>query len=144
MSNCRICGHEAKSGVVVHADCLRERTIPVMARGATRFDRLAHSLLASKCDGTDYLSRPVGVKCAHCGEDLWVCYCESRVYAVECKKCGIKAITKARNPFEAAIKTFGQPIRSTKPQVTDAETHAPNAVALQWAETAENGGASER
>lgn len=76
-------------------------------KGASKFDQLCHILFSANGNGSDYLSRDVGVKCSRCGAELGTYYCEERLYLVECQHCNIKALVMGRNPAEAACKTFG-------------------------------------
>lgn len=81
-----------------------------MTKGATNFDQLCHKIFAANSNGTDFLSRPTGVKCGYCGRELEAYYCESRLYLVECHRCKTRALVMAGSPKEAAYKTFGHAI----------------------------------
>lgn len=81
-----------------------------MIKGATNFDQLCHMVFARKSCSYDYLSRRTGVRCGHCGQALGAYYCEAQLYLVECIGCETKALVTARNPEEAAYKTFGHAV----------------------------------
>ena len=54
--------------------------------------------------------RRSGVACGHCGRcgrELWVYYCEERLFLVECVECSVKALAEARNPTDAAYMSLG-------------------------------------
>lgn len=78
--------------------------------GATKFDKICHQIFRAKGNGTDFLGRKTGIKCGHCGHEIEVYYCESRLYFVECHHCEIKALVEARSTSEAAYKTFAHAI----------------------------------
>lgn len=40
-------------------------------------------------------------RCAKCGEELGVYYCEDRLYAIECPFCSIVSLVKADGPLHA-------------------------------------------
>lgn len=40
-------------------------------------------------------------RCAKCGEELGVYYCEDQLYAIECPFCSIVTLVKARSPLQA-------------------------------------------
>lgn len=76
--------------------------------GATKFDNLCHKVFSARDNGVDFLSRPTGVSCSHCGNELVAYYCESRLYMVQCRHCQTRAVVMANSRKEAAEKTFGQ------------------------------------
>ena len=72
-------------------------------KGAAEFDRYCYTIYdfpISKCN------TKTEIKCSKCGHNLHVCYCESKLYVVECVHCGIKCLVKASNPKEACSKTL--------------------------------------
>lgn len=75
--------------------------------GATKFDNMCHKVFAAKDNGWDFLSRPTGVSCGHCGNELVAYYCESRLYMVQCRHCKIRAVVMAKSSKDAAYQTFG-------------------------------------
>lgn len=42
-------------------------------------------------------------RCAKCGEELGVYYCEDRLYAIECPFCSIVSLVKAHSPLQALL-----------------------------------------
>ena len=54
-------------------------------------------------------------RCAKCGEELGVYYCEDRLYAIECPFCSIVSLVKAESPFRA-LQAVGEvyPIREVE------------------------------
>ena len=40
-------------------------------------------------------------RCAKCGEELGVYYCEDRLYAIECPFCSVISMVKADSPLHA-------------------------------------------
>lgn len=76
-------------------------------KGASKFDQLCHILFSANGNGYDYLGRGTGVLCRRCEGEIQYYYCEERLYLVECPYCDSKALIMARNPEEAAYKTFG-------------------------------------
>ncbi len=81
-----------------------------MEKGATRFDKLCHSVFSANGNGTNYLSRGTNVQCGRCGYELEAYYCESRLYVVECHRCRVKALVMAGSPKQAAYMTFGHAV----------------------------------
>lgn len=81
-----------------------------MEKGATMFDKLCHKMFSA--NGKNYKARETGVSCGRCGTELEAYYCEERLYLVECHKCKVKALVEARNPRDAAYKTFGHKVMS--------------------------------
>lgn len=79
-------------------------------KGAIAFDKICHRIFDAKDNGFDYLARPTGVHCCHCGHELNAYYCEERLYIVKCDACGIFSLVKAENPREAAYKTIAFPV----------------------------------
>lgn len=82
------------------------------AAGGSDFDKLCHSVFTANGNGGDYLGRESGIKCRDCGHELEICYCEDRLYLVECSCCGKKALVKAASPERAAYRTFADPVYS--------------------------------
>ena len=82
------------------------------ADGASDFDKICHTVYSEKGNNTNYLLRGTGVKCSACGHELEYYYCESRLYLVECSRCGKKALVKAASPERAAYRTFAEPVYS--------------------------------
>lgn len=76
-------------------------TIP----GATRFDKICHSIFGEFVPHNDSAS---GIACGKCGQELLTYYCEERLYLVECRCCGIKALALAKSQKEACYKTFAR------------------------------------
>lgn len=71
------------------------------------FDKLCHKVFAARDNGVDFLSRNTGVSCGRCGHELVAYYCESRLYMVQCRHCGIKSLVLAGSRKEAAEKICG-------------------------------------
>ena len=80
--------------------------------GATKFDKICHSLFNARDNGVDFLSRPTGEGCSRCGNELVAYYAESRLYMVQCRHCKTKALVMANSRKEAAYKTFGYEVQS--------------------------------
>lgn len=70
-------------------------------------DKAAHQIFSFAMDARNMQGGNVGEVCNHCGDHLNVYYCEDGLYLVRCLNCHIAALTTARNPSEAACKTFG-------------------------------------
>lgn len=77
-------------------------------KGATPFDKACHRIYAESGNGLNYLSRNVGVRCIHCGNELETYYCEERLYLVECCHCKMKILVMADNRRDAAYRSIGQ------------------------------------
>lgn len=73
--------------------------------GASNFDKMCHQVF-----GTNIISRDANAVCRYCGTPTRAYYCEERLYLVECETCKMKALVKARNPQEAAYKTFAKEV----------------------------------
>lgn len=80
-------------------------------KGATKFDHLCHTIIGAENDGFDYLARNTGISCGKCGRELKTCYCEKRLYVVECEHCGVKCLVEAGNPAQACYKTMAYPVK---------------------------------
>lgn len=50
----------------------------------------------------------VAYPCKKCGEWLYVCYHEDRIYSVTCTRCNTVTLVRARNPDEAAAIVGGE------------------------------------
>ena len=63
-------------------------------KGATALDKMCHAVFASSAIKRDRIN----VACGSCGHELYVSYCEDRLYLVECKCCKKKALPLHRKP----------------------------------------------
>ena len=75
-------------------------------KGATALDKMCHAVFASSAIERDRID----VACGSCGHELYVSYCEDRLYLVECKCCKKKALVEASNPAAAAYQTFAHAV----------------------------------
>lgn len=74
-------------------------------KGATYLDKLCHKFYdhpKGHGEKTDYV-------CRICGGPLETCYCEERLYLVQCTDCGTLALVKTANPKAAAGVTLARP-----------------------------------
>lgn len=78
--------------------------------GASRYDKLCHSVFGGKGNGKDFLTRGTNIHCGSCGGHLSTYYCEEGLYLVDCERCKKRALVKAKNPRDAAYKTFAHEI----------------------------------
>lgn len=78
--------------------------------GATRYDKLCHSVFGGKGNGRDFLARDTHIHCGSCGRHLSTYYCEEGLFLVVCEMCEKRALVKAKNPRDAAYKTFAHEI----------------------------------
>ena len=78
--------------------------------GATRYDKLCHSVFGGKGNGRDFLARDTHIHCGSCGRYLSTYYCEEGLFLVVCERCEKRALVKAKNPRDAAYKTFAHEI----------------------------------
>lgn len=79
-------------------------------KGTTKFDHLCHTIFGADGNSVDYAQRGTGIVCGKCGHDLKVCYCEDRLYMVECECCDVKCLVEAANPAQACYKTMAYPV----------------------------------
>lgn len=75
-------------------------------RGATSLDKMCHAIFMASALDRDKLN----IACGSCGHNLYVTYCEDRLYLVECRHCRKKALTHASNPVSAAYQTFAHAV----------------------------------
>ena len=80
--------------------------------GAARYDKMCHSVFSGNGDGSDFLLRGTSIHCGSCGRNLSVYYCEEGLFLVSCECCKKRALVKAKNPKEAAYKTFAHKVVS--------------------------------
>lgn len=78
--------------------------------GASRYDKLCHSVFGGKGNGKDFLSRDTNIHCGSCGGHLSTYYCEEGFFLVDCERCEKRALVKAKNSRDAAYKTFAHEI----------------------------------
>lgn len=78
--------------------------------GATRYEKMCHSVFSGNGDGGDFLLRDTNIHCGSCGRNLSVYYCEEGLFLVSCECCEKRALVKAKNPKEAAYKTFAHEV----------------------------------
>ena len=78
--------------------------------GASRYDKLCHSVFGGKGNGKDFLARDTNINCGSCGGHLSTYYCEEGLFLVDCERCKKRALVKAKNPRDAAYKTFAHEI----------------------------------
>ena len=74
-------------------------------KGATYLDKLCHKFYdhpKGHGEKTDYV-------CRLCGGPLETCYCEERLYLVQCTDCGTLALVKTANPKAAVGVTLARP-----------------------------------
>lgn len=55
--------------------------------GATRYDKMCHSVFSGNGDGSDFLLRDTSIHCGSCGRNLSVYYCEEGLFLVSCECC---------------------------------------------------------
>ena len=55
--------------------------------GASRYDKLCHSVFGGKGDGKDFLARDTNIHCGSCGGHLFTYYCEEGLFLVDCERC---------------------------------------------------------
>lgn len=80
--------------------------------GVARYDKMCHSVFSGNGDGSDFLLRDTRIHCGSCGRNLSVYYCEEGLFLVSCACCKKRALVKAKNPKDAAYKTFAHKVVS--------------------------------
>lgn len=87
-------------------------------KGATYLDKLCHKFYdhpKGHGEKTDYV-------CRICGGPLEICYCEERLYLVQCADCGTFSLVKTANPEDAARVTLARPTLTSPNEWVSVET----------------------